>query len=191
MLGLPMLVFGTDYVLSQYVAWYEELVVKNASNNFAVMQNVSLLGMVRKISQCATYSDIWLILGGLIVFAVPYLRIRQYRHLPFRLTLLASVLLFTVLFSTGSESSTYIIAFIGVAIWYVAAPWKRNAWDIALMVFAFILTSMSPSDLFPKTLRVHYVYPYALKALPCVLIWLKLSYEMWFRDYRPLQKIEA
>lgn len=191
MLGVPMLVFGTDYVLSQYVAWYEELVVKNASNNFAVMQNVSLLGMVRKISQCMTYSDIWLILGGLIVFAVPYLRIQQYRNLPFRLTLLASVLLFTVLFSTGSESSTYIIAFIGVALWYVAAPWKRNAWDIALMVFAFILTSMSPSDLFPKTIRVHYVYPYALKALPCVLIWLKLSYEMWFRDYRPLQKNEA
>ncbi len=191
MAGLPMLIFGTDYVVSQYVAWYEELVVKNASNNFAVMQNVSLLGMVRKISQCATYSDIWLILGGLIVFAFPYLRIRQYRHLPFRLTLLASVLLFTVLFSTGSESSTYIIAFIGVAIWYVVAPWKRNAWDVALMVFAFILTSMSPSDLFPKPLRVHYVYPYALKALPCVLIWLKLSYEMWFRDYRPLQKIEA
>ncbi|MEG2849443.1 MAG: hypothetical protein RR880_04335, partial [Bacteroidales bacterium] len=53
-----------------------------------------------------------------------------------------------------------------------------------LMIFAFILTSMSPSDLFPRYLKIHYVYPYALKALPCVLIWLKLTYELCFKDYR-------
>ena len=55
--------------------------------------------------------------------------------------------MFVVLFSTGSESSTYIIAFVGVALWFVAVPWKRSRWDIALMIFAFILTSLSPSDL--------------------------------------------
>ena len=59
--------------------------------------------------------------------------------------------MFVVLFSTGSESSTYIIAFIGVAIWYTAVPWKRSTLDIVLMVFAFILTSMSPSDLSRNT----------------------------------------
>ena len=105
----------------------------------------------------------------------------------FRKTLLASVLMFVVLFSTGSESSTYIIAFIGVAIWYTAVPWKRSTLDIVLMVFAFILTSMSPSDLFPKYIRVHYVYPYALKALPCMLIWLKLTFEMCTRSYNPVK----
>ena len=58
---------------------------------------------------------------------------------------------------------------MGVAIWYVAAPWKRSRTDVVLMVFAFILTSMSPSDLFPAYLRKHYITPYALKALPCVV----------------------
>ena len=81
----------------------------------------------------------------------------------------------------------YIIAFIGVAIWYTAVPWKRSTLDIVLMVFAFILTSMSPSDLFPKYIRVHYVYPYALKALPCMLIWLKLTFEMCTRSYNPVK----
>lgn len=95
--------------------------------------------------------------------------------------------MFVVLFSTGSESSTYIIAFIGVAIWYTAVPWKRSILDIVLMVFAFLLTSMSPSDLFPKYIRVHYVYPYALKALPCMLIWLKLTFEMCTRNYNPVK----
>ena len=81
----------------------------------------------------------------------------------------------------------YIIAFIGVAIWYTAVPWKRSTLDIVLMVFAFILTSMSPSDRFPKYIRVHYVYPYALKALPCMLIWLKLTLEMCTRSYNPVK----
>lgn len=181
----PMIISSPEYVLSQYVGWWDSLSDKNAENMFAASQNVSLLGMVRKISQCATYSDIWIILVGLLAFGLPYLRISQYKYKAFRYTLLASVMMFVVLFSTGSESSTYIIPFVGVAIWYVVAPWKRSKWDIALMVFAFILTSFSPSDLFPAYIRKEFIVPYALKALPCVLIWLKLSYEMCRRDYAP------
>lgn len=180
----PMIISSPDYILSQYVGWYDSLMAKNAENIFSGGQNISLLGMVRKISQCPSYSDIWLILGGLVLFALPYLRINQFKNSAFRFTLLASVLLFVVLFSTGSESSTYIIAFVGVAIWYTVAPWKRSKWDIGLMVFAFILTSMSPSDLFPAYLRKTFVQPYALKALPCAIIWLKLCYEMCIKDYK-------
>ena len=184
----PMLISGPEYIMSQYQDWFSGLDAKNGANLFSRMQNVSLLGMIRKISGCATYSDLYPIVGGLVLFGLAYLRIGQYKNTAFRLTLLASVLMFTVLFSTGSESSSYIIALTGVAIWYVAAPWERSKWDIALMIFAFILTSMSPSDLFPKYIRVHYVYPYALKALPCAIIWLKLCWEMYTRDYAPIQE---
>ena len=179
----PMAISSPDYIISQYVGWWDSLSAKNAENIFSGGQNISLLGMVRKISGCASYSDLWLILGGLIIFGLPYLRIAQYIYKAFRYALLASVLLFVVLFSTGSESSTYIIAFVGVGIWYWSVPWKRSKWDIALMVFAFILTSFSPSDLFPAYLRKEFVQPYALKALPCAIIWFKLSYEMCFRNY--------
>lgn len=179
----PMIISSPYYILSQYIGWWESLTAKNAENIFSGGQNISLLGMVRKISQCASYSDLWLIGGGLVLFGLPYLRIKQYKNEAFRYALLASVLMFVVLFSTGSESSTYIIAFVGVAIWYITSPWKRSRWDIALMVSAFILTSMSPSDLFPAYLRKEFVQPYALKALPCVIIWGKLSYEMCFKDY--------
>lgn len=179
----PMLISSPDYVVSQYVAWFEELVLKNDGNNFALMQNISLLGMIRKISGCATYSNLWVIIPGLIIFFVPYFRLGQYKHLAFRETLLASVLIFVVLFSTGSESSTYIIAFVGVAVWYWAVPWKRSKWDIALMIFAFLITSMSPSDLFPRCIRENYIIPYALKALPVAVIWFQLWYEMLTRNY--------
>ncbi|MEG0519174.1 MAG: glycosyltransferase family 87 protein [Bacteroidales bacterium] len=184
MFVLPMVISSPDYILDQYGTWFTDILQKNDANMFTEKQNISLLGMVRKISGNPFYSDLYLIAGGLVLFALPYLRFNQYKYATFREAILASVLLFVVLFSTGSESSTYIIALCGAAIWYVTAPWKRGKLDIGLMIFAFILTSMSPSDLFPRYLKVHYVFPYALKAFPCVLIWLKLTYELCLKDYK-------
>lgn len=184
----PMLISSPDYIISQYGEWAKSLSGKNVDNMFASYQNISLLGMIRKISGCTTYSDLWALVSGLVLSGLPYLRMGQYKNVAFRYMILASTLLFVVLFSTGSESSSYIIAFVGVAVWYVAVPWKRSRWDIALMVFAFILTSMSPSDLFPAFIRKEWVQPYALKALPCTIIWLKLIYELCFKDYGPKQR---
>ena len=181
----PMLISSPEYVVGQYVEWYERLAAKNGENTFSLMQNISLLGMIRKISGSDSYSDLLVILPGLVLFGLPYLRFGQYRHLAFRYAILSSVLLFVVLFSTGSESSTYIIPFAGIALWYTTSPWKRSGWDVALLVFAFVLSSLSPSDLFPRSLREAYVLPYALKALPPTLIWLRLSYELLTRDYAP------
>lgn len=181
----PMLISSPEYVVGQYVEWYERLAAKNGENTFSLMQNISLLGMIRKASGSASYSDLLVILPGLALFGLPYLRFGQYRHLAFRYAILSSVLLFVVLFSTGSESSTYIIPFAGIALWYTTSPWKRSGWDVALLVFAFVLSSLSPSDLFPRSLREAYVLPYALKALPPTLIWLRLSYELLTRDYSP------
>ena len=181
----PMLISSPEYVIGQYVEWYERLAAKNGENTFSLMQNISLLGMIRKASGSASYSDLLVILPGLALFGLPYLRFGQYRHLAFRYAILSSVLLFVVLFSTGSESSTYIIPFAGIALWYTTSPSKRSGWDVALLVFAFVLSSLSPSDLFPRSLREAYVLPYALKALPPTLIWLRLSYELLTRDYAP------
>ena len=189
----PMAVASPEYIISQYYEWYVALVEKNADNinvlngNMADLStNISLLGMVRRTTQILTYSDLWLIIPGIIAFCIPYLRISQYKNVAFRQTLLASVLMFTVLFSTGSESSGYIIALVGVVIWYTAAPWQRNRWDVALMIFVFVLTSLSPSDLFPAYLRKEWVQPYALKALPVTIVWFKLCWEMYTKDYRAI-----
>lgn len=181
--ALPMLYSSPEYILRQYGEWLPDLIAKNAANHFSLFQNISLLGIVRKISGNPDYSDMWLIIPGLILFALPYLRTGQYASPTFRRMFLVSVMLFVVLFSTGSESSSYIIALTGVAVWFRGVPWKRPKGDIALLIFAFVLTSMSPSDLFPAFLYRTYVQPYALKALPCVLIWFKLIYEMMTRDY--------
>lgn len=180
----PILLSSFDYQISQYSEWYSALVLKNACNASLVgYQNVSLLGMVHRITGNANFSNLYLLLPGTFLFLLPYMRIQQYRNVGFRMAFLASIMLFVVLFSTGSESSSYIIAVIGVVIWYTTVPWKRGKWEITLMVFVFLLTSMSGSDIVPKFIRKQFVQPYSLKALPCVIVWLRLIYEMCTKNY--------
>ena len=181
----PMIISSPAYVVSQYHEWFVCLVEKNGENLASVAQNISALGMVRRVLGNPEYSDLWLLAPALVLFALPYLRIKQWRNVGFRMTLLASVLLFTVLFSTGSESSSYIIALSGVCVWYFAAPWQRGKADIWLLVFVFMLSSMGSSDLYPRVIKREYIQAYSLKALPCLIVWLKLCWEMMVKNYEP------
>jgi putative membrane protein len=187
----PMAISSPDYIIGQYHEWFTCLVEKNTHNLNSFAQNISLLGFVRRTTGHADYSDLWLIIPGMALFALPYLRFSQYKNLAFRETILASVLLFVILFSTGSEASGYVIALLGVCIWYTAAPWKRDKWAIALMVFVFILSGMGNCDLIPKTIRHDYIQTYALRALPISIVWLWLCYELCTKDYTPIEKVNA
>ncbi|HJY12371.1 MAG TPA: hypothetical protein VJ304_06260, partial [Flavobacterium sp.] len=119
---------------------------------------------------------------GLPLFALPYIRIKQYKNYAFQLMILASTLLFLVLFSSGSESPTYIIAVAGVMIWFFLQK-ERSPLVIAMLVFVIILTSFSPSDLFPKSIKVNYIVKYSLKAVPCIVVWFRIIYELLTRDF--------
>jgi len=178
----PMIFTSPSYIFEQYHSWFVELICKNNHNLFAYYQNISLLGFVRKVSG-SNYSDLWLIIPGIILFCLPYLRIKQYRSQSFRMMLLASVLLFVVLFSTGSESSSYIIATVGVAIWYIKTPSETKTLNMTLLIFAFFITEISCTDLFPKEIRNTFIITFSLKALPCMLIWFKICYELYFLDF--------
>ena len=184
----PMLISSPQYIMQQYAEWIACLGGKNVENIHSIAQNISALGLVRRIMGNVIYSDLWLILPALVIFFLPYLRIKQYKNAAFRQTLLASVLLFVVLFSTGSESSSYIIALSGVCIWYFSAPWKRGKADVLLMIFVFLLSSMGSSDLYPREFKREVIQQYALKALPCLIVWLRLCYEMMTKNYA--EKIE-
>jgi len=182
---LPSVLSSPAFVMQSYEDWYFSLSQKNALNaSLTSMQDISVMGFVRRVMQDATIPNYPFLLMGLIFFALPYLRINQYQYLGFRLMLLASVLIFTVIFSSGSESPTYIIAFAGVAIWFITQAYPKNKGVIALFIFAFLLTSMSASDLFPKFVRETYVKPYSLKALPCIIIWITIIYQMLTIDFK-------
>lgn len=179
---LPMLYSSPEYVLSQYHDWYISLSQKNGENmdtSHYNLQNLSFLGFLQRTG---IYNNNLVVIAiALLLFALPYLRIAQYKHLHFRLMFLASVSMFLCLFSTGTENSTYVVAYVGIGIWFMTTPNRNNTLKIILLVLAF-LASLSPTDLF-KPLKEPYIIRYSLRAVPVILIWLTLIWEMCSLDY--------
>ena len=179
---LPMLYSSPEYVLSQYHDWYISLSQKNGENmdtSHYNLQNLSFLGFLQRTG---IYNNNLVVIAiALLLFALPYLRIAQYKHLHFRLMFLASVSMFLCLFSTGTENSTYVVAYVGIGIWFMTSPNRNNTLKIILLVLAF-LASLSPTDLF-KPLKEPYIIRYSLRAVPVMLIWLTLIWEMCSLDY--------
>ncbi len=178
MFVLPMVISSPGFIIQSYQDWFHSLMGKNIENVGSMMQDISVMGMFRRISGNRELSNWIFLIPGMILFGLQYLKTGMYHDLRYRLGLLASTLLFVVLFSSGSESSTYIIAMAGVGIWFILQSRPYSGYAIFLLVFALILTSLSPSDLFPAYLRKNYVVPYSLKALPCLLVWLTLIYQI-------------
>jgi hypothetical protein len=175
---LPMAISSPEFIMNSYSEWFARLLEKNNENgSFDSMQDISIMGLFKKILNIPNLSNLLFLIPGIVLFGLPYLRFNMFSNKKFQLLLLSSVLIFTVIFSSGSESPTYIIAFAGVAIWFVIQE-EKTKWTWFLFIFALLLTSFSPSDLFPKYIKETFIKPYSLKALPCVLIWFQITYEL-------------
>ena len=180
---LPMLISSSHFGVQSYADWYHSLSEKNLSNQvLGNRQDYSLMGIVRRVVGNAGISNLVFLIPGFALFALPFLRTKQYAHLPYQLMILASTLLFVVLFSSGSESPTYIIAVAGVMIWFVIQK-KKTPLIIGLLIFVMVLTCFGFSDLFPKFIKDNYIVKYSLKALPCCLVWFRIIYELMINDF--------
>jgi hypothetical protein len=180
---LPMAYSSPKFVIQCYSDWFQSLLKKNSANQvLGNMQDISLMGFVRRILGDASISNMVFLAFGLPLFALPYIRIKQYKHYAFQLMILASTLLFLVLFSSGSESPTYIIAVTGVMLWFFLQK-ERTPLAIGLLIFVIIFTCFSTSDLFPKFVKENYIIKYSLKAVPCIVVWLRVTYELLTKDF--------
>lgn len=178
---LPMTYTSPAYVWQEYVAWFHELGLKNTANLFSGGQNMGFIGFVRKLIGDATYSDVWFIAPALLLVALPYMRKSQYTHQAFRMMFLASVLLFVVLFSTGTEHSGYIIGYVAVPLWFILSPQHNARINMVILLIAFLGTFMV-SDLMPRFIR-NQVYHFALKSIPVTLVWLKITYDLFMGNF--------
>jgi glycosyl transferase family 87 len=187
----PMLISSPSYIIKTYKDWYPDLVAKNANNVVSDRGDRCVMGMITKIFGLKHLANMVVILPALSLFGLSYVRTKFWQNTQYQLLLLASVLMFTVIYSTGSEPPTYIIAFIGVGIWFMNLSRPITAFEWFLFFFALIVTSFSNSDIIPKYIRVNYILPYALIALPCLVIWLKIIYEMLTRDFNNTDKLQV
>ncbi len=160
---LPLCVISFDQLLILYQNWFARLQVQS------LRQSLSLLGIF-ELFAIPGFKKEWLMLLGTICMLLVLLKKEAYSDLRFRMMYMGGILMFTVLFNPGVESPTYIIAVAGAALWYISS--SRKAWQGWLMVFVFIFTCLSPTELFPRFIRNQYLVPYRIKAIPCIIVWL-------------------
>jgi hypothetical protein len=87
-----------------------------------------------------------------------------------------------MLASTGTESPTLVMAFPAVGIWFVLGEKTKERW--AMLIFTLLISSFSPTDLFPAYLRSEFINPFALMILPLFGIWIWLAWDL-FREKQP------
>ncbi len=182
---LPMVFSSPHFIIASYIDWFNALRDKNLANisiaGSSLMQDISVMGFLRRsFGMSATFNPI-IIISALLAILIPLLRTNQSRFLSFRLSYLAIVLISIVIFSTSAESPTYVIAVLGVAIWYIISP--QSWWTRSVLFFTMTITCLSGTDLFPAYIRDHIINPYSLKALPCILVWLILIGDVAFKEF--------
>lgn len=184
---LPMLISSPEFVLKSYVDWYHVLLEKNLQNVSSYqdmgMTDISAMGFVRRVSGMHHLSNLFFILPAGLLMLLPLVRISKWDEVSFQLSYLAQGLIGVVIFSTSAESPTYVIAVVGFAIWYVLYAPTYSKWMYFLLLFVLVFTVLSPTDIFPRYLRLEYVIRYSLKALPCFLAWLIITYQLLFSNF--------
>ncbi|HSU52284.1 MAG TPA: glycosyltransferase family 87 protein, partial [Segetibacter sp.] len=143
---LPMLISSPGFILQTYHDWFVTLSEKNVHNlNIAQvnMQNLSVMGMISRTTHYAQLSNLWVLIPAASLISLPLVRFKLYNNVVFQLYYLCIALISVVIFSTGSESATYVIAIVGVAIWYVLNMHKNSTPNIIVLVSALLITSLS------------------------------------------------
>jgi len=169
---LPLLFIPIPQLINLYRSWINLLIMDQS-----VSQGLSVMGILHSWFTLQVPKALILSVG-VIILVMPFVRFRRDIPEKFKLNYLASLLIWLVIFNHKAESATYILAMSGVGLWFFSNPQTRL--NLILTVLAFILTSLSPTDLFPKILRDNFIIPYQLKALPVVLIWIKIQWDFLF-----------
>lgn len=174
---VPLLVVNWDQLMLLYESWFRLI-----GNDHSLNYGFSLLGGLHHWFDLEP-NKMFVLGFGLLIYGLCLLRIDAYSDETYRLRMLAHVLMWVILFNHMSESPTIVIAITGVALWFVSAPSSRMR--VALIVVAIVFTSLSSTDLFPRSWRDAWVYPKVIKVAPLLLVWMWLLYDLIPDKWKP------
>ena len=182
---IPLLATSPSFLIQSYKDWAEALALKSnfdmTKDMYHNMVDVTIQGMVKRVFNLPNLNKWLFIIPGLLIFGAQYLQYKYFTNHIYRLYILCSVLLFIIVFNTGTESPTYIIGVPAICIWYVLQ--EKTKWNNILFVVSIFFSSFSYSDLFTPYLRNYVMVPYALKVVGCFMIWIVIAYQIFTRQF--------
>ncbi|MGI8635907.1 MAG: glycosyltransferase family 87 protein [Segetibacter sp.] len=173
---LPLLIISKNELLQQYQNWINLLKWDHEAS-----YGVSFIGLVHSWFNL-NFSKIGTVAIAAIIFCIPLLKFICYKSYQFRLQILASLLIWIVIFNHRGESPTYIISLFGVGIWYFSQP--PNIVNKILLWLCLIFTSFTSTDLItPGWITEKYVDTYSIKAVFSIIIWIKLIVDLMTKKH--------
>lgn len=161
--ALPLLVTPMETLLWQYQNW-KDLISADA----AAAVGMSVAGWLHSWFGVDNVKSVVSIVG-ILLFLVQFVRMDLYKNEAYRLLIVASMLVWVVIFNHKAESPTFVIAVAGVGLWYYVQP--KTAWRLAILICVFLFTSLGTTDIFPPIVRKAFIKPYTMKAVPCIIAW--------------------
>jgi len=188
LLVVPLVLVSPEQLWQVYTWWVELL-----RSDHSASVGLSVMGWLETWfgwqAPKAGITGLGLVLMGASTWAVWRRRGAGLPPVSDRIRLWAALLLWVVIFNHKAESPTFVIALCGVALWYQSAD-RPALWMKILLWTAFVLASLSPSDIFPRAVRVALVQPFVLKAVPCIAIWIILTVQL-LRPANPKQSLAS
>jgi hypothetical protein len=169
---IPLFFISFEQLMFLYESWFNLL-----KNDHSTELKFSMMGFLHSWFNVPVSFKGKALIAGAIIFCIPLVRFRLHKNNRFKMLFLANVLLWVVLFNHMAESATFIIAVSGVAVWFFTKEGKTIV-DKILLALVVFFTLLSPSDIYPSFIRNDYFIPYAVKVIPCILVWIKINYEL-------------
>ncbi len=170
--ALPLLVTSPETLLQQYRSWGEISKQDSAKVGMAWLGGVIELALGRAIPHAPVQ-----LFGILIVVGSAWMARNHWSDPIVRRLLLASMLIFSVVFNHMAESPTFVIAFAGVGIWWAAMP--RDRWRDVVVFAIVLLGSVGGSDLVPRDIRLQWHGRIQLKAIVTLVGWFALQADLF------------
>jgi hypothetical protein len=167
---MPLVVTSPAVLMDQYTSWARMMADdQSQSYGFSVMGWLNTWFGLSGIKNTV-------IIVGIALFFLPLVKLQFYKERLYQLLFLAHILVWVIIFNHKAESSTFVIAVAGIAIWYFSQ--KPVKWHTVMLWIVFVGTCLTPTDLFPPSMRKEILVPYVVKAVPVILTWLIIAFEI-------------
>ena len=169
--ALPLVVVSPDALAAQYRSWRAIEAVDTLNRGYSLMQYLYMwFG--------ADWPNWPVQLAGTVLLLLPLaLGRRRWGEYRFRLRFFCSILVYVVLFNHQSETATFVIAFTGIAIWYVSS--ERNPWRTAVVAAMLLVMLLHDVEIVPLWVKDQIFVPHRLKGIPCVAAWFAMQAELF------------
>ena len=168
--GIPLLVINWQQLVFLYKSWLHLLAMdESASIGYSVRGWLfSWFGV--------DIPNIILVVTGMVLLLFPLVKKSLFSQFQFRLFYLSAIMIWIIIFNHKAESPTFIIAVAGFALFY----FNNEKFRINEILFwaVLIFTQLAHSDLFPPTVKEHFMMPYVIKAVPCIAAWAIILFRL-------------